>query len=82
MSQPYFSDELEQMRAQIARFITQEVMPQGDAWEESGEVPRAVLRQMGSLGFLGIRHEELWWLFRHCAGAYRHGLAASAPCRQ
>lgn len=58
MPQPYFSDELEQMRAQIARFITQEVMPQGDAWEESGEVPRAVLRQMGSLGFLGIRHEE------------------------
>lgn len=58
MPQPYFSDELEQMRAQIARFITQEVMPQGEAWEESGEVPRAVLRQMGSLGFLGIRHEE------------------------
>jgi acyl-CoA dehydrogenase len=30
-------------------------MPNGDAWEAAGMVPREVLRRMGELGFLGIR---------------------------
>jgi len=52
----YFTDEQEQFRAQVARFIAREVRPVGDAWEEQGMVPRKVLRQMGELGFFGIRY--------------------------
>jgi len=58
MPSVHFSDEHEQLRAQLARFIASEVVPAGEAWEEAGCVPREVLRRMGALGFLGIRHAE------------------------
>jgi acyl-CoA dehydrogenase len=54
----YFSAELVQFRASIRRFIDNEIIPHGTAWEAEGMVPRAVLRQMGGLGFLGIRYAE------------------------
>jgi acyl-CoA dehydrogenase len=52
----YFSEEHEMLRAQLRRFVEEEVKPHGLAWEEQGYVPRAVLRRMGELGFLGIRY--------------------------
>src|SRR5882672_11830958 len=55
---PCFREEHEALRAQIRRFIESEIKPQAAAWEEAGFVPRAVLRQMGALGFLGIRYPE------------------------
>ena len=58
LASPYFSPELELLREQIRRFIDTEVKPNGERWEEQGMVPRAVLRQMGELGFLGIRYDE------------------------
>ena len=54
---PYFTAEHEMLRQTTRRFIEEEVAPHGDAWEEQGMVPRAVLRQMGDLGLLGIRFE-------------------------
>ena len=54
----YFSEELELFRDQVRRFVETEVMPHGDAWEEAEETPRAILRRMGELGFLGIRYPE------------------------
>jgi acyl-CoA dehydrogenase len=50
----YITPEHEALREQVARFIANEVEPVAEAWEEQGYVPRAVLRKMGSLGFLGI----------------------------
>ena len=44
------------LRETIRRFISDQVTPHADAWEESGFVPRAVLRAMGDLGLLGIRY--------------------------
>ncbi len=32
------------------------MLPQADAWEQAGFVPREVLREMGALGLLGIRY--------------------------
>ena len=59
MNEPiYFTDEHRQFRDNLRRFIAQEIVPRADAWEEAGMVPREVLRQMGSLGFLGIRYPE------------------------
>ncbi len=55
---PYFSPVHEALRDQIRRFVQTEVVPHAGAWEEAGCVPREVLRQMGQLGFLGIRYPE------------------------
>ncbi|MGE0340248.1 MAG: acyl-CoA dehydrogenase family protein [Xanthobacteraceae bacterium] len=52
----YFSEEHEQLRAQLRRFVENEVKPQGLQWEAQGYVPREVLQKMGALGFLGIRY--------------------------
>jgi acyl-CoA dehydrogenase len=53
---PYFREEHEALRAQLRRFVEDEIKPQGNKWEEQGFVPREVLRRMGALGFLGIRY--------------------------
>jgi len=53
---PYFREDHEALRAQLRRFVEEEIKPHGLAWEEQGFVPREVLRRMGELGFLGIRY--------------------------
>ncbi len=58
INQLYFSDEQNMLREQIRRFVEQEVVPHAEAWELDGCVPRAVLKKMGDLGFLGIRYPE------------------------
>ncbi len=59
MNEPiYFTEEHRQFRDNLRRFVDQEVVPKADAWEEAGKVPREVLRQMGELGYLGIRYPE------------------------
>ncbi|HHX91228.1 MAG TPA: acyl-CoA dehydrogenase [Paracoccus sp.] len=55
----FFSDDLRAMRAQIRRFVENEIKPQAAAWEDVGFVPRTVLRQMGALGFFGMRYPEV-----------------------
>ncbi len=55
--QIYFGEEHNMLRAQVRRFVETEIMPNGDAWEEAGMVPRETLRKMGELGFLGMRHD-------------------------
>ncbi len=54
----YISEELAQFCDSVRRFIDNEVVPHGKAWEAAGEVPRQTLRHMGELGFLGIRYPE------------------------
>lgn len=54
----YSNETTEALREQVRRFIDNEVVPNGDAWEEKGMVPREVLRRMGDLGFFGIRYPE------------------------
>ena len=54
----YFSEEHRLLREQVRRFVAEEVVPHADAWERDGMTPRAVLRRMGELGFLGIRYPE------------------------
>ena len=44
------------LRSTLRRFIAGKVLPFGDAWEEQGFVPREVLRELGSLGLLGMRY--------------------------
>ncbi|MES2227762.1 MAG: acyl-CoA dehydrogenase family protein [Pseudomonadota bacterium] len=59
MNEPiYFNEEHRQFRDNLRRFIDQEIVPRAAAWEESGMVPREVMRQMGGLGYLGVRYPE------------------------
>ena len=52
------TDELQAIYDQTVEFVTNEVMPKGEQWEEEGKVPREILRQMGELGMLGLRIPE------------------------
>ena len=54
----HLTEDLRLIRDQIRRFVAEEIIPHGETWEIEGMVPRAVLRQMGELGFLGMRHPE------------------------
>ena len=53
----YETAEHELLRDQIARFIAKEVEPHAAVWEETGMVPRDVLRRMGQAGLLGLMYE-------------------------
>jgi acyl-CoA dehydrogenase len=67
----YMTDELQAIYDQTVEFVTAEVLPKGEQWEEEGKVPREVLRQMGSLGMLGLRVPEEY-------GGLGMGMLASA----
>lgn len=56
MNSIYFNEDHTMLRDQIRRFVEQRVMPVAEEWEESGKVPREILKEMGELGFLGIRY--------------------------
>jgi acyl-CoA dehydrogenase len=56
LTSPHFGEEHELLRTQVRRFVDEVVRPHGEAWEKAGSIPRDVLRRMGDLGFLGIRH--------------------------
>jgi len=67
----YMTDELQAIYDQTVDFVTNEVLPKGDDWEQEGRVPRDVLRKMGSLGMLSLRIPE-----KH--GGLGMGMLASA----
>ena len=54
----YDNPDHELLRDQVAKFIAREVEPHGMAWEETGSVPRDVLRRMGQAGLFGLMYEE------------------------
>ena len=54
---PFFTHDHELLRDTVRRFVAERVLPQGDAWEEQGYVPREILREMGDLGLFGIRYD-------------------------
>ena len=56
----FLSEEHSLLRDQIRRFVTERVKPVAEAWEEDGMVPRDILREMGDLGFFGIRYPEAY----------------------
>jgi alkylation response protein AidB-like acyl-CoA dehydrogenase len=52
-----FTDEHEQLRDSIRRFVTKELQPHAEEWEET-TFPDWVFRRMGELGFLGLDKPE------------------------
>ena len=46
--------ERTQLRETVRRFVKSEVLPQLDAWERAGELPRELHRSAAALGLLGV----------------------------
>ncbi|HMO47875.1 MAG TPA: acyl-CoA dehydrogenase family protein [Rubrivivax sp.] len=61
MNEPIcFTEQHRQFRDNLRRYIDQEIVPRAAPWEDAGMVPRAVMRQMGELGYLGVRYPEAY----------------------
>lgn len=54
MGRNYFTEEHDEIRRQIRRFVNEEMKPIGDQCERDRIVPKSLFRKMGELGFLGI----------------------------
>ena len=52
-----FTEEHQQLRRTVRQFVEKEMAPHAREWDEAGIFPRELFRQMGELGFLGIRHD-------------------------
>jgi acyl-CoA dehydrogenase len=55
---PPFTDEHEELRESVRRFVSTEIAPQVDDWEEAREFPRELFARCGELGFLGLKFPE------------------------
>jgi alkylation response protein AidB-like acyl-CoA dehydrogenase len=55
-----FTEEQEQFRRAVARFVDAEVVPAAQALDESGEFPTKLFRRLGELGYLGLRYPEAY----------------------
>src|SRR5436189_1105323 len=49
-------EDLRMVREQVRRYVDEVIVPNGEAWEASGQIPRSVFRELGAMGFLGMRH--------------------------
>lgn len=54
----FFTEEHEIFREQVRNFVSREISPYIDQWEQEGLFPKSLYRRMGELGFLGIRYPE------------------------
>lgn len=57
---PFVDDDMRLLREQVRRFVEKEVIPNGEAWERAGEIPREMFRKLGDMGLLGMQHEEAY----------------------
>ena len=56
-----FTNEHEQLRKSLQKFIAAEINPHVDAWEKDGIFPaHALFKKMGKMGFLGLTKPEKW----------------------
>jgi acyl-CoA dehydrogenase len=53
---PPFTDEHEQLRQTIGRWVREEIAANLDAWEEAREFPRELFERAAELGFLGLKY--------------------------
>lgn len=53
-----FGDQHHIFRETLRRFVTEEIQPNVDEWEERGAVPHSLFRRLGELGFLGLEYPE------------------------
>jgi alkylation response protein AidB-like acyl-CoA dehydrogenase len=54
------TDDQEQFRRAVARFVDGEVVPAAQAIDERAEFPRELFKRAGELGYLGLRYPEAY----------------------
>ncbi len=52
------TEDNEGLRAAVARWVDERLAPQAEALDRSGEFPRALFREAGELGFIGVMYPE------------------------
>jgi len=57
---PFYTSAHETFRAQVRRFVREEIEPHCHAWDEAGEVPLELHRKAGRIGLSGIRLPEAY----------------------
>jgi alkylation response protein AidB-like acyl-CoA dehydrogenase len=55
---PPFTDEHEELRESIRRFVEKELAPHATEWEDARWFPNDVFTRMAELGFLGLKYSE------------------------
>jgi acyl-CoA dehydrogenase len=55
---PPFTDEHEELRESIRRFVENELRPHAAEWERARWFPNEVFERMAELGFLGLKYPE------------------------
>ena len=53
-----FEPEHDELRETIRRWVTSEVLPDQDEWEEQRQFPRELFTRAGELGFLGLKYPQ------------------------
>lgn len=56
MYRDIFKEEHNILRESLKRFVENEIVPHVDQWEEERYIPKEIFKQMGEMGYLGIRH--------------------------
>ena len=54
----FLSEEHRMLRAQLRRFVTNEIVAAAPAWEKARRLPASLFAQLGELGFLGLTFPE------------------------
>ena len=55
---PPFAEEHEELRESVRRFVSAEIAPHVEEWEQAREFPRDLFERCGELGFLGLKFPE------------------------
>src|SRR5262249_52034428 len=54
---PPFTEEHEELRESVRNFVSKEIAPHVEEWEEAREFPRELYDRCGELGFIGLKYE-------------------------
>ena len=52
-----FTEDHQAFRKSVRDFVEKEMTPHALEWDEAGIFPKEIFKKMGSLGFLGMRHD-------------------------
>src|SRR5687768_18222200 len=55
---PPFTEEHEELRESIRRFVLKELRPHVQEWEDDEWFPNEVFHKMAAVGFLGLKYPE------------------------
>src|SRR5690554_2194077 len=58
VSLDYFNDTHQQFRDSVRRFVSKEILPHVEEWEEAGSFPRELYKKAAAAGITGVGYPE------------------------